>query len=100
MIDKNIWGTVCECGNEVFDYYDEHPWCEDKTIVKTVKCSNCGKINNIMIDKAEEYYNRKIFDCFSNLYGNILEIGCGGGLITEYVRGLEKSKIFSYFGHR
>lgn len=90
MNDKNIWGIICECGNEVCDYYNEHPWCDDENIIKIIKCDNCGKMHRISQKEAEEFYNNKIFNCFSGIYGNVLEIGCGGGLITQYVKTLKK----------
>ena len=95
MNNKNIWGCLCECGKEAFDYFDEHPWCEDQSLVKYVKCSNCGKVHEINCSKAEEFYNKKIFECFKDIYGNVLEIGCGGGLVTEYVAGLESVKYLA-----
>lgn len=94
MINKNIWGCLCECGNEAFDYFDEHPWCEEN-IIKVVKCSKCGKIQKINCSQAEKFYNNKIFECFKDLYGSVLEIGCGGGLVSEYVSSLENVKYLA-----
>ena len=89
MTDKNIWGCKCNCGNEVFDYFDEHPWCNDRNIMKLVACSKCGVINKIDCLKAEKFYNEKVLNCFSDIYGNVLEIGCGGGFVSEYVINLK-----------
>ena len=88
MNAKNIWGCVCDCDNEVYDYFDEHPWSEEK-IVKVIVCNHCGKTHEIDCKKAKEFYNNKIFDCFKSVSGSVLEIGCGGGLISQYVVGLE-----------
>lgn len=95
MGDKNVWGCICECGYEVFDYFDEHPWCEDQSIIKIIKCNKCNRIHEINCSKAEEFYNNKIFSCFKNVYGNVLEIGCGGGLVTEYVARLKDVKYLA-----
>lgn len=89
MNNKNIWGCICTCGNDAFDYFDEHPWCKDESILKIVKCDKCGKMYKINCDDAEKFYNKKIFECFKDVSGNVLEIGCGGGLISKYVAGLK-----------
>ena len=89
MINKNIWGCICECGEEVFDYFDDHPWSNDKSILKTIKCNKCGRLCKIDCKIAGQFYNDKIFQCFKEVSGSVLEIGCGGGLISEYVASLE-----------
>ena len=88
MNSKNIWGTICECGNEVYNFYDDHPW-QDELIIKEVRCNKCNKLHKIDNDIASDFYNKKIFNCFSNLSGKVLEIGCGGGLITNYITSLK-----------
>lgn len=89
MSDKNIWGCICDCGNEAFDYFEQHPWLEHN-IVKFVECNHCGKVHEIDSKIAEEFYNNKIFECFKDISGKVLEIGCGGGLISKYVKSLDK----------
>lgn len=90
MGNKNIWGAICECGNEVYDFYDDHPWMENADSIKLIKCNKCNKVIKINYIIASEFYNNKIFDCFKNVYGKVLEIGSGGELITNYVKSLEK----------
>ena len=85
MNDKNIWGTYCECNNEVYTFKDEHPWNGDTEILEKVKCDKCGKIIEINCFKASEYLETKIYECFKNVSGRVLEIGCGGGLVTNYL---------------
>ena len=89
MSNKNIWGTICECKNEVYDFYDEHPWMEDSSIIKTLRCNKCNKEHLLDYIKASEFYNNKIFDCFKYVSGKVLEIGCGGGLVTGYISSLD-----------
>ena len=35
---------MCECGNEAFDYFNEHPGGGDKSILKTVTLMYLDKI--------------------------------------------------------
>lgn len=84
MVDKNIWGTICECGQSIYGFYDDHPWNElscDKEII----CNKCGKVHLVTQIEAQEFYNNLIFDCFKNVKGKVLELGCGGGLLTNYL---------------
>lgn len=81
---KNIWGKECECGNNVFAFFDEHPWKEE-VISKNLVCSKCKKNISINNEEASEYYNNLIFKCYDEVKGNVLEIGCGGGLLTSYL---------------
>lgn len=85
MNNKNVWGTYCECSNEVYTFKDEHPWNGNIDIIEKVKCDKCGKVNEINCFKASEYLENKIYECFKNISGKVLEIGCGGGLITNYL---------------
>jgi len=82
--NKNVWGTKCNCGYDVFAYVSEHPWM-DVDVTHTVKCLKCGKDYVVTRDMAERFYNQKIFDCFKPVKGKVLEIGCGGGLLTKYL---------------
>lgn len=83
--NKNVWGTKCDCGFDVFLYVPEHPWMEIET-THAVTCLNCGKHHTISRCDAESFYNEKIYSCFKDVRGRVLEIGCGGGFITEYLR--------------
>lgn len=86
--NKNIWGTKCKCGYDVFAYVSEHPWM-DVEATYTVTCLKCGLKNEITRENAETFYNDKIFECFKDVKGRVLEIGCGGGFLTEYLHGKE-----------
>ena len=83
-MNKNIWGKKCSCGNDIYDYFEEHPWSEGN-IAKEVICLNCKKKNVITMDEARTYYNNLIYDIFKEAKGNVLDIGCGGGMLTKYL---------------
>ena len=89
-MNKNIWGKKCSCGRDVYDYFEEHPWGEEH-ITKEVVCLNCKKKNIITRDEARAYYNNLIYDIFKEVNGNVLDIGCGGGLLTKYL--LNKKEV-------
>lgn len=99
MFNENqfiVWGTYCKCGNECSIFQSEHhPWIDTKFTVK-LKCSSCG--NEVIIDrkKAEEFYNNKIYSYYNGLYGKIIDLGCGGGLLTRYL--LNQNKIDKIYG--
>jgi len=82
--NKNIWGKYCKCGNMVYDYFFEHIYSEEN-IEKAVICPKCK--NDIVISKedARTFYNNLIYKCFENVKGKVLELGCGGGLLTKYL---------------
>lgn len=88
--NKNIWGKKCACGNDVYDFFDEHVWSESN-IGKEVVCSSCKQKVFIKIEEAREYYNDLIYSCFKEVKGNVLDIGCGGGLLTKYL--LSKDEV-------
>ena len=92
MNDKNVWGTICECSNEVYTFKDEHPWNGDEEIIETLTCDKCGKVHDINCFKASEFLENKIYECFKNASGNVLEIGCGGGLVTNCLKNNDKVK--------
>lgn len=80
----NIWGTMCDCGNEVSTLTNEHPWM-DVDVFYDVKCEKCGKVHRITKDMAATFYENKIYDLFKDVKGNVLELGSGGGFITKYL---------------
>ena len=80
-----IWGTKCTCGRENYVLQNQfHPWNETGFKLK-VKCINCD--DNLEIDQlaAKEFYNEKIYNHFNDVEGTILDIGCGGGFLTQYL---------------
>lgn len=86
MLEHNfvVWGTKCKYGNNIeILVTNHHPWVEDNFTIKT-QCNKCG--NEVIIDrsKAEQYYNKKIYDKFSGLSGQVLDLGCGGGFLSSY----------------
>ena len=85
MNNKNIWGTYCVCGNELFEYVDSHPWDDEAEFKTIIKCEKCGRTTIVNREIAEEYYNNKIYGCFSSVKGNVIEIGCGGGFLTDFI---------------
>ena len=83
-IDKNLWGTKCSCGNIVYGFFEESLFLEEN-ISKEIICSNCNKISKVKIETARRFYNELIYDCFKDVKGKVLELGCGGGLLTKYL---------------
>ncbi len=80
-----IWGTKCSCGRENFILQNKfHPWVESDFILK-IKCSNCKNVLEIDRQIATQYYNQKIFCFFDDVEGVILDIGCGGGFLTQHL---------------
>lgn len=80
-----IWGTECECGNECSILQNEHhPWDNIDFTVK-LKCSLCK--NEVVIDreKAEEFYNRRIYSYYDDINGTVIDLGCGGGFLSRYL---------------
>lgn len=91
-----IWGTYCKCGNECSILQNEHhPWIDNTFAVK-LKCNCCGR--EIIIDNksAEEFYNNKIYSYYNGLYGNIIDLGCGGGFLSRYI--LNENKVDKVYG--
>lgn len=82
--DKNIWGKYCKCGNIVYDYFDEHLYLEEN-IEKVIVCPKCKSDNIVSKEDARIFYNSLIYECFKDVKGKILELDCGGGLLTEYL---------------
>lgn len=88
------WGTVCSCGNEVFILQNvHHPWDNDEFTIK-IKCANCSHTVIIDREKATNFYNEKIYSYFDNVEGTILDLGCGGGFLSErLVRNVNVQKV-------
>ena len=84
--NKNIvWGTNCyECHNEVFLLQDKyHPWNKSDVNLEVI-CQNCKTPIIINQDMASEFYTNKILDLFKDISGSIIDVGCGGGLLSNY----------------
>lgn len=82
-----IWGTYCKCGNECSILQNEyHPWDDTLFIVK-LKCSLCN--NEVIVDtkSAKKFYDNKIYSYYDGIYGNIIDLGCGGGFLSRYLLG-------------
>jgi SAM-dependent methyltransferase len=80
----NIWGTVCDCDNDVYTFANEHPWM-DVDVFYDVKCDKCNKLHKINKDMAATFYENKIYGLFKEVKGSVLELGSGGGFITKYL---------------
>ncbi len=57
---------------------------EHNYVIWGTKCQ-CGKILEINREKAEAFYNSKIYDYYKELSGDVIDLGCGGGFITNYI---------------
>ncbi|MCD2346328.1 methyltransferase domain-containing protein [Clostridium guangxiense] len=94
--DFTIWGTYCKCGNECSILENEHhPWLDTGFTIK-LKCGFCG--NEVIIDRkcAEEFYNNKIYSYYNDLYGKIVDLGCGGAFLSRYL--LKQDKVDKIYG--
>lgn len=84
-----IWGTYCKCGNECSILQNEHhPW-DDTIFIAKLKCSLCN--NEVIVDakSAKEFYDNKIYSYYDGIYGNIIDLGCGGGFLSRHLLGQE-----------
>ena len=86
--NKNVWGTICECGNKVFGFVNEHPWMEVDAEYK-VTCLKCNKKHLINRKMATKYYEDIVLDVFKDVKGRVLELGSGGGFVTKYLASKE-----------
>ncbi len=78
-----IWGTKCTCGEENYVLQNQfHPWNETDYKIK-IKCSKCNRQLEIDHLAAEAFYNKKIYHFFNDVEGTILDIGSGGGFLTQ-----------------
>ncbi len=84
-----IWGTHCDCGEDCFILQNQfHPWVQCDFVVK-MNCQKCGKEIMISQKEAMEFYNEKIYSCFHSVKGDIIDLGCGGGFITQFIANLD-----------
>lgn len=91
-----VWGTYCKCGNECSILQNKHhPWDDTDFTVK-LNCSACK--NEVVVDKkkAEEFYNNKIYSYFNDVYGTIIDLGCGSGFLSRYL--LQCHKVHKIYG--
>lgn len=91
-----VWGSNCTCGQECFILQNKfHPWIEKEFIIK-IKCPSCGREQEIDGDKASEFYSRKILRYYRNIEGSVIDLGCGGGFLAEFLAKEEKvHKIYA-----
>lgn len=87
-----IWGTYCDkCKSECSILQNKyHPWIDTEFAIK-LKCSSCG--NEVIIDRkrAETFYNNKIYSYYNELYGKVIDLGCGDGFLSRHL--LKQNKI-------
>lgn len=87
MLEHNntIWGSICSCGNEVYILQNKfHPWNETDFTIELI-CPNCKKLLIVDQKKAANYYNEKIYSYYNHVTGNVIDLGCGGGFISNYL---------------
>lgn len=86
-----IWGHTCVCGNPCSILQNKvHPWSEDEDFNVRMICNRCGNIVEINRGKAEMFYNNKIYSCFADIKGKVIDMGCGSGFLTDYIVRSEK----------
>ncbi len=83
---------MCECGAEVSGLFDENFYNEPDTSYKILVCPKCKNRLKVSKKTAIDFYQNKIFACFNAAHGNVLEIGCGDGLLTK---SLIKNKLIT-----
>lgn len=91
-----IWGDICDCGKECSILQNKvHPW-DNSNFITRIECPQCGNVVEINKDKAEKFYNEKILSYFNNVDGTVMDIGCGGGFLTNHIVKLEDvTKVYS-----
>lgn len=83
--DFVVWGTLCDCGRDVAVLQNKvFPWSESDFQIKMI-CPACGKMVVVDQGRASDYYSRKILAMYDDVRGTVLDLGCGGGFLTEYV---------------
>lgn len=92
-----IWGTYCnKCKTQCSILQNEHhPWENTRFTVK-LRCKSCNSEVVIDKDRAEEFYNNKIYSYFNGVYGKAIDLGCGGGFLSRYL--LSQSSIERVYG--
>jgi SAM-dependent methyltransferase len=94
--DFTVWGSFCECGQECSVLQNnEHPWNDTQFTIK-MKCEQCGEEVIINKQKAEAFYNHKIFPYFKGVTGEVVDLGCGGGYLSRYC--LENENVSKVYG--
>ncbi len=87
MLEHNntIWGSKCGCGYKNYILQNKfHPW--DKTdFTIHIICPNCKEQLIVDQKKAAEYYNNKIYGYYRHVTGHIIDLGCGGGFLSNYL---------------
>lgn len=61
-----------------------HPWIANDLIIR-VDCPGCGKLVDIDQAAAAHYYDRRIQGYFSDVHGEVLDLGCGDGFLTRFL---------------
>ena len=83
--DFVVWGSYCECGKECVILQNKfHPWNDSNFQIK-IRCEHCGKYVVIDKNKAESFYTNKILRFFNGIDGNVIDLGCGGGFLTNHI---------------
>ncbi|MBR4270312.1 MAG: class I SAM-dependent methyltransferase [Clostridia bacterium] len=87
---NNIVGYECRCGEEVSFLSELHPysWSDDFSLELT--CPKCKQAHTIDKTEAINFNAHKAHQLFDGIYGNVLEIGCEYGLLTNYISKNEK----------
>lgn len=92
-----VWGTYCnKCGSECSILQNvHHPWDNTKFTIK-LRCKSCN--NEVVIDKnsAEAFYNNRIYSYYNDIYGKVIDLGCGSGFLSRYL--LNQSSIDGVYG--
>jgi hypothetical protein len=82
-----VWGTRCECGHDCEVLTDRHhPW-DETDLVMHLNCPGCGREHGVDREKAATHYENRIFSHFRKVRGSVLDLGCGGGLLSRYLLG-------------
>lgn len=83
-----VWGTHCPCGQEVFSLQEKlHPWDEGDAFL-TLPCPACKTLVRVSQPLAKDYYNQRIYSLFADVKGVVLDLGCGGGFISQFLLSL------------
>ncbi|GCD10516.1 class I SAM-dependent methyltransferase [Clostridium tagluense] len=91
-----LWGDYCTCGQECFILQNKfHPW-DDVDFTISIECTRCNKRVNIDNKKAANFYSKKVLSYFGNIEGQIIDLGCGGGFLSEFLLKEDKTnKIYA-----